>query len=139
MTTTTTKNPRAGRRGGSGNTEVRGENRRASHATGVRRATQAPRIPRNWRTRLPDPETYYRARVAKLGPRHSNGWAQGRCPFHEDSNASFSVRLDGERGHWRCFAGCGHGDLVSFHMRLIERPFVEAVRDLLGGVHDRRT
>lgn len=100
---------------------------------------QAPRIPRNWRNRLPDPETYYRARVDKLGKRHSNGWAQGRCPFHEDSNASFSVCLDGERGHWRCFAGCGHGDLVSFHMRLTSLNFVEAVRDLLGGVHDRHT
>jgi DNA primase len=100
---------------------------------------QAPRLPRNWRTRLPDPETYYRARVAKLGARHGNGWAQGRCPFHEDRNASLSVRLDGERGHWRCFTGCGHGDLVSFHMRLIDRPFIEAVRDLVGGAYGRRT
>lgn len=137
--TATTKNPRAGRRGGSGNTEALGEGDRRRHPIGARRATQAPRLPRNWRTRLPDPETYYRARVAKLSARHGSGWAQGRCPFHDDHNASLSVRLDGERGHWRCFAGCGHGDLVSFHMRLIDRPFIEAVRDLAGGAYDRHT
>ncbi len=139
MTAATTKNPRAGRRGGSVNTDALGESDRRRHATGARRAAQAPRLPRDWRTRLPDPETYYRARVEKLGARRSNGWAQGRCPFHDDRNASLSVRLDGERGHWRCFAGCDHGDLVSFHMRLSSLNFVEAVRDLLGGVHDRRT
>lgn len=139
MTATTTKNPRAGRRGGSVNTGALGESDRRCQPTGARCAAQAPRLPRNWRTRLPDPETYYRARVTKLGPRHGNGWAQGRCPFHDDRNASLSVRLDGERGHWRCFAGCGCGDLVSFHMRLTSATFVEAVRDMLGGVHDRRT
>jgi hypothetical protein len=115
------------------------ETRRRGHATAPQRPPQGLRIPRNWRNRLPDPETYYRARVAKLSARHSNGWAQGRCPFHDDRNASLSVRLDGERGHWRCFAGCGHGDLMSFHMRLSSLTFVEAVRDLVGGVHDCRT
>lgn len=139
MTTTITKNPRAGRRGGSGNADALGESDRRRQPTGTRRVVQAPRLPRNWRAHLPDPETYYRTRVAKLGARHSNGWAQGRCPFHDDRNASLSVHLDGERGHWRCFTGCGRGDLVSFHMRLIERPFVEAVRDLVGGSYDRRT
>lgn len=139
MTTPTKRNPRAGGRGGSRDTATLGQGDRRRQPTGARPAAQASLIPRNWRSRLPDPETYYRARVAKLGPRHGNGWAKGRCPFHDDRNASLSVRLDGERGHWRCFAGCGHGDLVSFHMRLTSTTFVEAVRDLLGGVHDRRT
>ena len=133
MTTSTKPTPRAGRRGGSGNTDALGESDRSRQPSGARRAPQGPRIPRNWRARLPDPETYYRARVEKLGARHGNGWAQGRCPFHDDRNASLSVRLDDERGHWRCFAGCGHGDLVSFHMRLSALNFVEAVRDLVGG------
>ncbi len=133
------QNPRAGRRGGSVNTDALGESDRRRQPTGTRRATQGLRLPQNWRDRLPDPETYYRARVAKLGTRHGNGWAQGRCPLHDDSNASLSVHLDGARGGWRCFAGCGKGDLVSFHMRLMEWNFVEAVRDLVGGTYDRRT
>lgn len=38
-----------------------------------------------------------------------------RCPFHEDSSASFSVYVgdDGEE-RWKCFAGCGHGDAIGF-------------------------
>lgn len=139
MTTSTKRNPRAGRRRGSRDTNGgERETHRTHHATGARRTAQGLRIPRNWRDRLPDTEAYYRARVEKLGACHGNGWAQGRCPFHDDHNASLSVRLEGVRGGWRCFAGCGHGDLVAFHMRLKELTFVEAVRDLLGGAYDRR-
>jgi hypothetical protein len=38
-----------------------------------------------------------------------------RCPFHEDSSASFSVYTgdDGEE-RWKCFAGCGQGDVIDF-------------------------
>ncbi len=38
-----------------------------------------------------------------------------RCPFHSDSSASFSVFTgnDGEV-HWKCFAGCGQGDVIDF-------------------------
>ncbi len=38
-----------------------------------------------------------------------------RCPFHEDSSASFSLYIgdDGEE-RWKCFAGCGQGDAVDF-------------------------
>ena len=101
--------------------------------TAARRGWQGHRMPLNWRERMPEPETYYRARVEKLGPRHGNGWAQGRCPFHEDSTASLSVHLDSPRGGFRCFAGCGHGDLLAFHMRLTGLDFADAVRDLVGG------
>ena len=90
------------------------------------------RTPDNWRDRMPDPATYYAEHVAKLGKRNGTGWAQGRCPFHDDRDASLSVNLDGSRGCWKCFAGCGAGDLVAFHMRLRGVPFVEAVRDLAG-------
>lgn len=88
------------------------------------------RLPDNWRDCLPDPDAYYRARVAKLGKAHGNGWAQGRCPFHEDRNASLSVSL--LHGGWKCFAGCGGGDMVSFHMRTSGLAFADAARDLLG-------
>ena len=90
------------------------------------------RLPPDWRGRLPDPESYYRAHVAKLGKANATGWAQGPCPFHDDRNASLSVNLSDERGGWRCFAGCGGGDLVGFHMRQTGKAFREAVADLLG-------
>lgn len=89
-------------------------------------------LPDNWRERLPDPAGYYAQRIHGIGRANTSGWAQGRCPFHDDSNASLSVHVEGERGHWRCFAGCGGGDLVNFHMRLQGMDFKAAVRDLIG-------
>lgn len=89
------------------------------------------KLPPDWRERLPAPETYYRGRVAALGSPNSSGWAQGRCPFHDDRQESFSVNLAGERGLWRCFAGCGNGDLIGFHQRLTGNGFKAAVADLL--------
>lgn len=88
------------------------------------------RLPDGWRNRLPDPKSYYRKRVAKLGKAQSDGWAQGQCAFHEDRNASLSVNLS--HGGWTCFAGCDSGDLVSFHMRYTGLSFKAAVRELLG-------
>ena len=93
---------------------------------------RAPRLPRDWRERLPNPEPYYRAHVERLGKPNAQGWAQGRCPFHDDKQASLSVCLPGTRGGWRCFAGCGAGDMVAFHERVTGKPFAEAVRELLG-------
>ena len=112
--------------------------RRASDAVAGLRALYgrshgtSARAPDNWRDRMPDPAMYYAEHVAKLGKRNGTGWAQGRCPFHDDRDASLSVHLDGTRGCWKCFAGCGQGDLVAFHMRLRGLSFVEAVRDLSG-------
>lgn len=113
-----------------------GGNRGHAQAEGLSawRVYQAPkgsaRLPDQWRDRLPDPETYYRARVPSLGKSHGNGWAQGRCPFHDDATASLSVNLS--HGGWKCFAGCGGGDLVGFHMRASGLPFADAARELLG-------
>ena len=90
-------------------------------------------LPANWRERLPDPAAYYTARIAKLSAPNAAGWAQGRCPFHEDHNASLSVNMRSERGGWRCFAGCGGGDLVKFHERLTGKPFKDTVADLMRG------
>ncbi|MDE2406852.1 MAG: hypothetical protein KGL91_03195 [Xanthomonadaceae bacterium] len=90
------------------------------------------RLPDNWRDRLPAPATYYGQHVEKLGKPNGTGWAQGRCPFHDDHNASLSVSLSGERGHYRCFACGERGDMVGFHMRHTGLGFNEAVRDLLG-------
>jgi DNA primase len=80
---------------------------------------------------MPDPATYYGEHVAKLGKANATGWAQGQCPFHDDHNKSLSVCLTSERGGWRCFAGCGGGDLVGFHSLLRGLDFRAAVRELL--------
>lgn len=98
-----------------------------------RHAGSARRLPENWRDQLPQPEAYYRAHVERLGARHASDWAQGRCPFHDDRTASLSVHLGSVSGGWRCFAGCGSGDLLGFHMRLTGLGFAEAARDLLRG------
>jgi hypothetical protein len=38
-----------------------------------------------------------------------------RCPWHEDKNKSFNIWQD-EKGNWhfKCFAGCGTGDEITF-------------------------
>lgn len=84
-----------------------------------------------WRDHLPDPASYYSARLPKLSRPNGAGWAQARCPFHEDRAASLSVNL--VHGGWRCFAGCGQGDLLSFHERLTGMGFRDAVAELTGG------
>ena len=38
----------------------------------------------------------------------------GRCPFHDDQVASFSVNR--EENYWHCFAGCGAGSIIDFYM-----------------------
>lgn len=35
-----------------------------------------------------------------------------KCPFHEDRSASFTVFAEGQG--WKCFAGCGKGDAITF-------------------------
>jgi hypothetical protein len=112
--------PHSGGRRGPGNTAAIGQSNSQRKPTGKRPGWQGDRLPLNWRERLPDPETYYRKRIDKLGQRHG-------------SNASLSVNLDSPRGGWRCFAGCGSGDLLAFHMRLTGLGLTDAVRDLVGG------
>jgi len=36
------------------------------------------------------------------------------CPFHDDRSPSFTVKGD----RWRCWAGCGSGDVIDFTARL---------------------
>ncbi len=132
MTRLKRQNPRAGGRRGS-DTVAHVQSSSAPKPTRARRGWQGDGMPSNWRERIPEPESYYRTHVEKLSARHANGWAQGRCPFHDDGTASLSVNLDSPRGGWRCFAGCGSGDLLSFQMRLTGLGFAEAVRDLVGG------
>jgi len=44
---------------------------------------------------------------------HDNGqWVNGLCPFHHDHNPSFGMNKISKV--WKCFAGCGSGDIISF-------------------------
>lgn len=90
-------------------------------------------LPKSWRDRLPDPASYYRQHLECLGQPNADGFAKARCPFHDDHHPSLSVCLQG-RGHWQCYAGdgCGHGDMVAFHMKRTGLTFKQAVRDLIG-------
>jgi hypothetical protein len=37
-----------------------------------------------------------------------------RCPFHEDKHNSFSVWQTDGGWSWKCYAGCGRGDEITF-------------------------
>ena len=57
---------------------------------------------------------------------------QGVCPFHEETEGSFTVYADSER--WFCF-GCGEGgDVLDFVRRVESLSLPEAIRRLSGGV-----
>ena len=57
---------------------------------------------------------------------------QGVCPFHEETEGSFTVYADSER--WYCF-GCGEGgDVLDFVRRVESLDLPEAIRRLNGGV-----
>jgi len=55
---------------------------------------------------------------------------RGRCPFHDDKHASFSVNDD--HNYWHCFAGCGGGSLIDFWIKYQNCDFTAAVRELAG-------
>ncbi|MDH5834243.1 CHC2 zinc finger domain-containing protein [Luteimonas kalidii] len=92
---------------------------------------QRRRLPETWRGRLPDAATFYRQHVDGLCRPNGEGWAKGKCPFHDDSNASLSVHIASARGGWKCFAGCGQGDMVSFRMRRTGEDFRDAAWALI--------
>lgn len=62
-----------------------------------------------------------------IPPHH--GAVKMKCVLHDDSNASATVNV--ETGKWRCYAGCGHGDVYDL-IGLAENPpvteFVEQKR-----------
>jgi hypothetical protein len=86
--------------------------------------------PRHPPGKAPQPPLDYYARVLGRLSINRAGWAQARCPFHQDHHASLSVRLSGN-GAWKCFAGCGGGDLISFHMKRTGLSFSAALHDLV--------
>lgn len=60
--------------------------------------------------------------------KRSGGGFMGRCPFHDEKSASFSVQQ--QRGFYHCF-GCGvGGDAISFVQEIEGLSFAEAVERL---------
>lgn len=51
----------------------------------------------------------------------------GKCPFHDDKTSSMSMQ---KHNRFMCFAGCGHGDSITFYMKLHDVSFIKAVRAL---------
>ena len=52
----------------------------------------------------------------------------GLCPFHEEREISFSFNL--LTGQWKCFAGCGSGNVIGFHAKKCGVSNKEAFKDL---------
>ena len=66
-----------------------------------------------------------------LSGRPGNRVRQGICPFHEESEGSFTVYADSQR--WYCF-GCGlGGDVLDFIQRVDRVDLPEAIRRLDSG------
>jgi len=53
-----------------------------------------------------------------------------RCPFHEDRHASFSVFAKHGGWYWKCHAGCGEGDEVTYIAHRLNLSRAEAMRRL---------
>ena len=59
-----------------------------------------------------------------------------KCPFHDDGHNSFSV-FKGESGawFWKCHAGCGQGDEITFlekHNGIATGEAIRQFRELAG-------
>ena len=52
------------------------------------------------------------------------------CPFHDDRRNSFSIwRNEAGRWLWKCHAGCGKGDEITFLQKLKTISNSEAIRE----------
>ena len=60
-----------------------------------------------------------------------------RCPFHEDGSNSFSVFQHNGANFWKCHAGCGNGDEITFLEKHEELSRGDAIRRFceLAGVN----
>lgn len=79
---------------------------------------------------LPLPADFYNAEIDGLRE-YKDGWAWGCCPFHPDSNPSFTMSL--ESGAFRCMSSsCGvkGGGIVSFVSQLHGLDLREAINYL---------
>jgi hypothetical protein len=70
---------------------------------------------------------FYREHIITLKETNKRE-AVGLCPFHEDTNPSFSVNL--ESGLYHCFGCQAGGDVFSFYQNLKGVPFQTAFQDI---------
>ena len=54
------------------------------------------------------------------------------CPFHDDTNPSFSVFQKEDRWGWKCHAGCGEGDEIDFVAKVKNLSKSDATREFLA-------
>jgi len=82
--------------------------------------------------RLPLPDL-----LAKLGL-GDHAKKSARCPLHEDGSNSFSVFQHNGGNFWKCHAGCGEGDEVTFLVKHETLSNGDAIRRFcaLAGVND---
>ena len=106
---------------------------RHSGLSRARPRLERAQLPSNWHYMLPEPKRYFGRRVVDLGKPNATGWAQGKCPFHDDPAAAFRVNVKWDHSQWHCFGGCGDGTMVDFHGHLYGLTFEEAVAELLQG------
>jgi CHC2-type zinc finger protein len=73
--------------------------------------------------RLPLPALLHRLGLGKHAKKSA------RCPFHDDKHNSFSVWKNGESlWFWKCHAGCGEGDEITFlelHEKVSQRDAIK--------------
>jgi hypothetical protein len=72
-------------------------------------------------------DAYYLAHIPKAKRRGDQ--LDGLCPFHEDSETSFTVNV--KTGLWKCFTSCGSGNVTTFHAKRCNLTTKEAYHDLL--------
>ena len=96
-----------------------------------REPSPSKRMPAGWRNGLPDPRTYYALYLPAMTVPGRRPWAAATCPFHDDKGQSLRVHFNGHHGGWNCKQGCGHGDMVTFHMLRFGLPRKAASLNLL--------
>lgn len=70
----------------------------------------------------------YLARVVGIKGQVKGDQFMGLCPLHDDKTSSFSMSLS--KGLWKCFSGCGQGNLPQFHAKWKDCLPVEAEEEL---------
>lgn len=75
-----------------------------------------------------DYTTEYKAHVKKS--RIVNGHLTGLCPFHNDTNNSFSVDL--QTGKWHCFSEDISGNFLGFYAKIHDTDTAEAYKEILA-------
>ncbi len=74
-----------------------------------------------------DYTTEYKAHIKKA--KIVNGHMTGLCPFHSDTNNSFSVDL--KTGKWHCFSEDISGNFLDFYAKIHGTDTTEAYKDIL--------